>query len=116
MVGLKPYTVYRVWVAAATGAGTGPFGDHNDTCTFGDVPEVKVRLTGLRATCPAGLLVEWAELNSKLLNGPTEEIYLVVNYTSLKSGLTDSEVAKYYEGNRVSDRSCICRGIIYLVV
>ena len=104
MVGLKPYTVYRVLVAAATGAGTGPFSDHTDTRTFGDVPEVKVQLTGLRAMCPTGLVVEWVELNSKLLNGPIEDIYLIVNYTNLDSDLTNSLEVKYYNGNTVSNR------------
>lgn len=102
MVDLKPYTVYRVWVAAATGAGTGLFGNRIDTRTFGDVPKVRVQLTSLRAMCPAGLLVEWAELNSKQLNGPIEEIYLIVNYTNLDSGQTNTLEVKYHDGNTVS--------------
>ena len=114
MVNLKPYTVYRVWVAAATGAGIGPFGNHTETRTFGDVPEVKVRLTGLSAMCPAGLLVEWAGFNSKQLNGPIEEIKLVINYTDVGSGNTDAREVKYYDGNTVRDRlyTSKCRGSI----
>ena len=105
LVDLKPYTVYRVRVAAATGAGTGLFGNHTDTRTLGDVPEVKVQLTGLRAMCPAGLLVEWVGLNIKQLNGPIEETNLIVNYTNLDSGQTNSMSIKYHDGNTVSDKS-----------
>ena len=91
-----------MWVAAATGAGTGSISDHTDTRTFGDVPEVKVQLTDLRVMCPAGLLVEWAELNRKVLNGPIEDVYLIVNYTNVNSDLTNSLGVKYYDGNTVS--------------
>ena len=92
-----------MWVAAATGAGTGSISDYTDTRTFGDVPEVKVQLTDLRVTCPAGLLVEWAGLNRKVLNGPIEDIYLIVNYTNVNSDLTNSLKVKYYDGNTVSN-------------
>lgn len=103
LVDLCPYTMYRVSVAAATGAGNGSFSDHSDSRTFGAIPEFKVQLRGLRKMCPSGLLVEWEELRSKVLYGPIEDIFLVVNYTSLESGVSNATKIKYYTGNTVSD-------------
>ena len=59
--------MYRVSVAAATGAGNGNFIDHTDSRMFGAISEVKVQLRGLREACPADLLVEWEELKTKVL-------------------------------------------------
>ena len=95
--------MYRVSVAAATGAGNGNFSDHTDSRTFGAIPEVKVQLRGLRKACPAGLLVEWEELRTKVLYGPIEEIMLVVNYSNLESGISNTSNISYYNGNTVSD-------------
>lgn len=101
---LDPYTEYEVSVAAATGAGNGSFSEVTQSRTFGDRPITMVTLEEVNVSCPAGLLISFAELNSSGFRGPENEIMLVVNYTNLTSGEKDS-VSFSYDGNNVSEEA-----------
>ena len=90
-----------MWVAAATGAGQGNFSEVSQSRTFGDVPVTMVTLENLTASCPAGLLVEWVELDTKGFRGPESEIRIVVNYTSLASEIRNT-TSFNYDGSTVS--------------
>ena len=101
MNGLQPYTEYEVSVAAATGAGSGNFSEVTRSRTFGDKPVTMVTLEEVKFSCPSGLLVSFAELNSSGFRSPENGIQLVVNYTDLASGEEES-MAFSYHGSRVS--------------
>lgn len=88
-------------VAAATGAGLGNFSDMTQSRTYGDVPVAMVILEELNVSCPAGLLVSWADLDRRELYGPDEEIYLIFNFTNEASGMTGNRTVKY-DGSTVS--------------
>ena len=101
--GLEPYAVYRVSVAAATGAGTGNFSNLVQSRTFGDIPVAMVTLRTVNASCPAGILVEWEELmyNEAEFRGPEDAIMLVFN---LSDGSTVQSVTVDYNSAATSVR------------
>ena len=92
--------MYKVSVAAATDAGLGNFSEVTQSRTFGDRPVAVVTLEEPEVSCPAGLRVQWAELNTKQLHGPAEDVELVFNLTKVDSGESE-ERRVTFDGNMV---------------
>ena len=103
---LDPYTLYKVSVAAATGAGLGNYSEVSESRTFGDVPVAVVMLEELNKSCPGGLFVQWAELDPRQFRGPEDEIRLVIVYTAQggSDGAASDNITVNYTGNNVSIR------------
>ena len=109
---LEPYAVYKVSVAAATGAGLGSFSEVAQSRTFGDRPVAMVTMVEVDASCPNGVRVQWAELDPRQFRGPLDEIYIVFNFTNLDTGERNSTSAMYSSINAVS----VCTSLLVVEI